>query len=399
MVFASSPTPPPAPKTTPLENLMALPHRSFFFFGIVQCVVFVTLLLAQFNGLVTLAVSTGLYHAYSMTFIIFTQFFVGFLFTTFPRFLSQPGVSKKEFFPIVVLINTGAFLFIPSLFISSMVSLLPMLVIFAGYVKLWLVLTNMYTKSTVTNKDDPKWMLIAFGFGLLSHVLFLATPFAPFLVERIAIDSGFYLYLFLLILVVSQRMIPFFTSTRIQGYVISKSPYFLHLVLGALLLKLILKQCELSTLSADIALFVITTYELIKWKLPFHKAPPILWVLFLSLWWVPLSFGLFAFEGLSGMELERASLHALALGYFTTILIGFGTRIILGHSGRTPEATPYAITVFMLIQITTLVRMFGGMSLSIEGSWYVPLITLSGIIWLVVFGLWTKRYGFILFEK
>jgi uncharacterized protein involved in response to NO len=399
VVFVSSLTPPEPPKTTALQNLVAQPHRLFFFVGVVQGVLFVALLGLHYAGLLSLHVNVGLYHAYAMTFIVFTQFFAGFLLTTFPRYLSRPAAPSKAYLPIAWLINGGGFLFIALSFVSEMALVAPMLVIVAGYVKLCLLLLDFQTKSTVSNKDDTTWMLRAFALGLVGQILFIADAFTP--TYALALGVSFYLYLFFIVLIVSQKMMPFFAANTIIGYTMNKSKHFLLLVFVALILKVVLEALSMNAFVADSALFGIITYELMKWRLPFRKSPAILWVLFLSIWWVPVGFGLFLVQDFSALVghsiyLEKSPLHALALGYFTTVLVGFGTRVILGHSGRTPKADAYAVTLFGLIQAMALIRIIAGI---FPQFGYLHAVLTVAVLWIVIFGLWSKRYIHILFEK
>ncbi|MDD3344590.1 MAG: NnrS family protein [Sulfurospirillaceae bacterium] len=399
VVFVSSLTPPPPPKTTALQNLVAQPHRIFFFAGVVNGVLFVALLGLVYAGLLSLHVSVGLYHAYAMTFIVFTQFFAGFLLTTFPRYLSRPSTAQNTYLPIVWLINGGSLLFMALSFVSEMALIAPMVIILAGYVKLCLLLLDFQTKSTVTNKVDTTWILRAFALGGVGQMLFIANAFVP--TYAFALGMSFYLYLFFVVLIVSQKMMPFFAANTILGYTMNKSKYFLALVFGALLLKVVFEALGINALVANSALFGIVTYELLKWRLPFRKSPAILWVLFLSIWWVPIGFGLFVIQDMSillgaPIFMEKAPLHAFAIGYFTTVLIGFGTRVILGHSGRTPKADRYAVTLFGLIQIMALLRIFAGL---FPQYGYLHAIMTTALLWLVIFGLWANRYIHILFEK
>lgn len=401
VVFVSSLTPPEPPKTTALQNLQAQPHRIFFFAGVVQGLLFVSLIGLNYAGLISLKADVGLYHAFAMTFIVFTQFFAGFLLTTFPRYLSRPSASQKEYMPIVWLINGGGILFVALSFVSKMALIAPMLIILAGYVKLCLCLLDFQTKSTVANKADTTWMLRSFALGALGHVLFILDLFVPSYTYALALGVSFYLYLFLIVLIVSQKMMPFFAANTIMGYTMNKSKYFLHFIVVALILKVVLEALNVNAFVADCALFGIITYELLKWRLPFRKSPPILWVLFLSIWWVPVGFGLFVVQDFSALlgapiYLEKSPLHALALGYFTTVLIGFGTRVILGHSGRTPKADAYAITLFGLIQAMALIRVIAGIFPQIG---YLHAVLTVAVLWIVIFGLWSKRYIHILFEK
>ena len=399
VVFVSSLTPPPPPKTTLLENLQAQPHRIFFFAGIVQGLVYALVLALNYLGVLSLSIGVGHYHAYAFTFNVFTQFFAGFLLTTFPRYLARPTVSKTLYMPIIWFINGGSFLFLALSLFSQTWVILGMAVGLVGYVKLCFLLLELQTKSTVTNKTDTSWMLRAFAMGLVGYGLFIANLFLP--LSTLAIMVSFYLYLLMIVLIVSQKMIPFFTANAIAGYTVSKSRYFLHVILFFLILKIVLEYLNINALAANGGLFLTVTYELIKWRLPFKKAPAILSVLFLSLWWMPISFGLFSLHDISMLlekpiYMEKAALHALALGYFTTILIGFGTRIILGHAGRTPKADGYATLLFGLIQVMTLMRLFAGI---FPEFGYLHAILTVIALWIIIFGMWSKRYIHILFEK
>lgn len=399
MVFVNSLTPPPPPKASPLQNLIALPHRLFFFAGVVQGLLFISLLGLNYSGLISLNLSTSIYHVYTFSFTVFTQFFIGFLLTTFPRYLARPSATKKAYLPIAWLINGGSILLIAVSLVSPKAIILPMLFMFAGYVHFVRILLDFQQKSTVSNKSDTTWMLGAFAFGGIGQLLFMTDVFVP--LYPWALGVTFYLYLFLLIMIVSQKMIPFFAANRIAGYTINKSPYFLKLLATALVLKVLLTGLEFNTFLADSALFGILTYELWRWKLPFKKSPPILWVLFLALWWAPIGFALFVLQGSlawmgSTFYFEKAPIHALALGYFTTVLIGFGTRIILGHSGRTPNADGYATLLFGLIQVMVFMRILAGF---MGGMGYMHFILTSAGLWVLVFALWSKRYIHMLFEK
>jgi len=395
VVFVSSLTPPPPPPTSALHNLLALPHRLFFFAGVVQGLFFISLLGLGYTGLIVLPLSTGIYHVYALAYAVFTQFFIGFLLTTFPRYLSRPNASKESYTPIAGLINAGAILMVPISYITSQAVLIPMLLIFVGYAKFYLILVDFQQKSKVSSKTDTAWMLSAFAFGGFGQLLFMLDLFVP--LYPLALGVTFYMYLFLLIMIVSQKMIPFFTANRIAGYVVTKSRFFIPLLALFLGLKVVLETFHLSSLLANAALFGLIFVELLRWKLPFRKAPPILWVLFLALWWAPIGFGLWVLEAIfPHISFEKVAFHALALGYFTTVFIGFGTRIILGHSGRTPSADGYATALFVLIQLMVLTRLLAGF---LGGVGYVHLIVTSAGLWIVIFGLWSKRYIHMLFEK
>ena len=155
-------------------------------------------------------------------------------------------------------------------------------------------------------------------------------------------------------------------------------------------------------LIADIPLFLIITKELIKWKLPLLKVPAIMWVLYLGLYWIPVAFGISIIESLMAFYdpniiFEKAVIHTLALGYFITLLVGFGTRVILGHSGSTIHANNFAIFIFISVQIIVILRIFTSFSFNF-GFDYVALLNLTASLLIIGLFLWSSKYIVILIK-
>jgi len=116
--------------------------------------------------------------------------------------------------------------------------------------------------------------------------------------------------------------------------------------------------------------------EFKRWQLQPLKSPAILWVLHLSLLWLPLGFFLFgciAFvEFASGLDFYFLGYHFLLIGFLTTVLIGFGTRVILGHSGSIPHADTTSTALFILVQLIVVMRML--YSFAIAFGWGMPFL-------------------------
>ena len=73
------------------------PHQPFFTSGILFLILFMMLFTASYSNILILDTSVLTFHAYTMVFVIFIQFFLGFLFVVFPRFLTQAEINKKEY--------------------------------------------------------------------------------------------------------------------------------------------------------------------------------------------------------------------------------------------------------------------------------------------------------------
>jgi uncharacterized protein involved in response to NO len=377
------------------------PHQPFFASGIVLFIIFLLLIGAQYANIIMLDASLSEIHSYPIIFMIFIQFFLGFLFVVFPKFLTHKEIPEKEYTLRFLLFAIGSITYITSLFIGRPLRQVAILILIAATIASFQTLLNIYIKSTATNKQDTGWILTALFFGIISNILFFISTFEfsfSLALQQFSINAGFFLFLFALIFTIAQRMVPLFTNIKVQSYVINKSKYILQIcfiLLGLKVISLSLSNMVFS-LIVDFSLVSFFTYEILKWKLPLFKTEAILWVLHLSLFWIPLGFLLFFLESLSHLLgltfiFEKAPLHALALGYFLTILVGFGSRVTLGHSGRIIVADKITIALFIFIQGIVLLRIFAGFSLNLDFD-YTFWISLSAFS--LAFGmlLWSFKY-------
>ena len=389
------------------KKFSSQPHQPFFTSGILFLILFMSLFVSVYSNFLVLDNSVLTYHAYTMVFVIFIQFFLGFLFVVFPRFLIQAEIQIQEYmkqFLLYFFASLGIFL---TLIFYSKVTFIFQILMLIAQIMSFKLLYSIHKKSIVKVKEDTKWVLISLFSGLVFHSLFIISslnfPYA-YELSRFAIDGGFYLFLFMVIFVISQRMIPFFTTAKVPNYVANKSVNLLTIIFSLLAFKVILLAFDNAKLNllADIPLFIMITRELIKWKLPFFKSPAIMWVLFLGLYWIPVAFFMSIIEGLMAFYnpsiiFEKAVIHTMALGYFLTVLIGFGTRVILGHSGTTPHASNFAIFIFIVVQFIALLRIFSSFSFNF-GLNYVFFINLTAILLIIGLLVWSSKYITILLK-
>jgi uncharacterized protein involved in response to NO len=389
------------------KKFSSQPHQPFFTSGILFFILFMCLLIASYTNILTLDSSILKYHAYTMIFVIFIQFFLGFLFVVFPRFLIQAEIQAKVYmnqFILYFVSSIGIFL---TLIFYSKITLIFQILMLIAQIMSFKLLYKIHKNSVVKIKEDTKWVLISFFGGLIAHGLFLISslPFLSFfVVSKFAINAGFYIFIFMIIFTISQRMIPFFTTAKDPTYKINKSENILKIVFAFLVLKVALLSFDNVKLNliADIPLLIIITKELIKWKLPLFKVPAIMWVLYIGLYWIPVAFSISIIESLMAFYnpdiiFEKAVIHTLALGYFMTVLVGFGTRVILGHSGTTPHANNFAIFIFVTIQVVAILRIFTSFSLNLILD-YSFFLNLTASLLVVGLLLWSSKYIVILLK-
>jgi uncharacterized protein involved in response to NO len=186
-------------------------------------------------------------------------------------------------------------------------------------------------------------------------------------------------------------MVPFFSDCSIE-----KDETFLKnvalLLVGHIILDLIKPHLSFIT---DFALMYIIANELWAWELPFPNKNPMLWILHISLLWIPVAFLFSGFSSIisifSSANFMFLDIHVLMLGFVFTILIGFGTRVTLGHSGNRLEADRWTTILFYATQVVVIARIIVSIIFAFEWNflfWFDLTIT----IWLVLLGIWATRF-------
>ena len=115
---------------------------------------------------------------------------------------------------------------------------------------------------------------------------------------------------------------------------------------------------------------------------------PILWVLYTGYLWLIAGFALFGLAALDAFP-RNLALHALTLGAIGVFTLGMMARVALGHTGRPMVAPMPMALAFGLLNLAALVRVF---AVYLVPGWYVGWILLSGLLWVLVFGVFAATY-------
>jgi len=191
-------------------------------------------------------------------------------------------------------------------------------------------------------------------------------------------------------------MVPFFSHTTESTH-----PQFVGIVFASLIFKSFSNILDFPIIEAGISLLlgIYILVEVLRWKLSFSQAPNILKILHIALYWMPAALILGALFQLSEILMDTGFMfvdkHLLGLGFLTTIIIGFGTRVTLGHSGQPPHADSLTLKIFYLTQIVVAARLLYSLvfGLDIPMLW---LFDLSLSLWLVLFIFWGWKFGPVL---
>ena len=367
------------------------PHQPFFVLAFINAILSMILFMLAFKGTISLTLAPSSFHAYALIFLLFTPAFLAFIFTTYPRFSSTAPIEKMLYLKIFGLFTMGSFLFLLDAVSSELFYTIGMLTTLGGHLWAVKILENINSNSEIDDKHDINWILIAMIVGLISHLLFITAHIFETKLESFSIQVAIYLYLFLLAFSIAQRMVPFFSHSMVE-----KNQYLLKSVAILLVLHVLFETFYThSSFLIDLLLALIIGKELLLWKLPFPNPNPILWILHLSLYWIPIAFIFGAMSNIisliDGTFFLVLDIHILVLGFIFTILIGFGTRVTLGHSGNMMVADRWVIILFNMTQVVVILRLLTSMAAA-WGWNFMILFDISVTVWLLLFIIWAIRF-------
>ncbi|MCU7843832.1 MAG: NnrS family protein [Candidatus Thiodiazotropha sp. (ex Monitilora ramsayi)] len=195
----------------------------------------------------------------------------------------------------------------------------------------------------------------------------------------------------LLVILVSGRVIPFFTEKAVRGSQPRFSTQRERIVFVAIGLWILVELfLPLPWLLGVGALFVAATqaWRLYDWHHPGVWRIPILWVLFTGMIWLIVGFLL---KSLSAFALfpDNLATHALTAGAIGVLTFGMMARVSLGHTGREINPPRLIGFSFLILNLAVLFRVFG--PLLPIGS-YSHWVMLSGTGWALSYLLFVIYY-------
>jgi len=390
----------------PATLLAAAPHRPLFLAGTVAVLltmIWWTLELAalRFGWMrwpqPTIPPVWG--HAMLIQYGLFPLFMFGFLMTTFPRWMDGPPVPPRRYLPVAGGVLGGYVLGTLGLLGLPLLLKLGLVVMLGGYLAGVGTLAGVLAKAADRNRHG--WScLAAFGVGTLGLVLFLVWLLIPGVspdVGWLAVKLGTFGFLLPVYFTVCHRMLPFFSKNMVAGYAMWRPAWSLPVVWALLLAHVLLDWAGLPQWLwlCDLPLAAVFAAHWLMWKPWRCLRPGLLGVLHIAFTWLPVAFVLFCVQDLAlaiggRAVLGLAPLHALAIGFFGSMLVAMVTRVTHGHSGRPLQMHPVPWLCFVLLQGVAFVRIRA----ELGGDRYLWLV-IAGAGWLLAFLPWVLRSAWI----
>lgn len=388
---------------TILDHLSAAPHRGLFLAGTLQGVLTVLWWLFDLSGRYGIAGSITVWgiaptwaHAFLMVYGFFPFFIFGFLFTTYPNWMNGDKVKPREYVTTGGLMAAGVILFYVGLLTHKVIIIAGVELMLIGWGVAVYVLFRILLTTPVQDKRHARVISAALLMGWLggmAYLLWLVTD------SRVILDfarhAGIWFFLLPIVLTVSHRMIPFFSSRVLKNYEMVRPFWMLWLMLGCIVAHGVLQWLEFPAYlwMVDFPLAICALYLSYRWQLQRSFQVSLLAVLHISFAWFGVAMLLYAVQSLiyfaSGNWLfGLAPLHALGIGFFSGMILAMASRVTLGHSGRPLELDRLTWLLFLGFQATAVIRILSDVVPMIGPMLYV----VAALVWLVCFGLWAGKF-------
>jgi uncharacterized protein involved in response to NO len=389
-----------------MSKLWASPHRIGFFTGSVVLLAslawWALLMLQRFNGDFSPSQFPSAWlHADLMIFGFLPLFMMGFINTAGPKWLGVEPPRRAQWIGSTASYALGSFCCVLASAAPELQSWGDALhfVGWAWMVGIWATLVR---QSRSPDRRHAWTVLLAFSLGLPAMLAqcFASSRWVPALSGvsmQLAVIIGIWGFLVPVFLTVCHRMIPFFSSVVLQPYVAWRPFWLLYswialsLLHGALAI-LAWYGPQISTAPVDIVFGGLLLWTSYQWKLARSFRVPLLAMLHASFLWAGVSMIMFALQAaLAWFGVYRgglAPLHALTIGFLTTMLMAFATRVSLGHSGRALVIGRLTWVLYWVVHAVAITRIAADCIPAQAAFW----VSVAAVLGLISFALWASRF-------
>lgn len=363
-----------------MKRLATAPHRLYFFLGALAVFILFFWWWLQVQHPDNMAVPL---HALLMPLGVFPLFILGFTFTAGPRWLSVE--TRDDYF----LLHGGTYFggLLLAMFASG-IGWYPLRS--SGFMLMlsaWCAVTwrwgSLILLSKALDKKHAWAILLAMCGGALALAATLCWSAGIDVAWSVARQLAFFAFLLPVFLTVCHRMLPFFSSNVLKPYTVWRPVWLLAFWLTACLLLALTGVAGWHLVEALIAAALSLSFAVTSWRWGLLRsfANRLLAMLHLSFAWLTIVFALQA-AGALGVNTGSAAVHALGLGFMTTMMVGFVSRVSFGHSGRPLQASNTLWGLYLGLHLAALLRILASLLVL---PW---LISVSATAWLILLAGW-----------
>ncbi|AXS83140.1 NnrS family protein [Marinobacter sp. Arc7-DN-1] len=370
-----------------VSQLFSYPFRIFFLSMTVLALLAIPLWIMQVNGVISLPLALpGLFwHQHEMLFGFLSAGIAGFLLTAVCVWTQTERTYGTRLVLLWGVWLAGRLLLafgagLPDWLVHTVnLAFLPLVMLDAGW-RIW-------------RARQKRQLLILLVLGLLwlMQIGFVTQLDMTF-------SYGALIMAMALISIIGGRITPAFTTgwlrqRGLDSAAVKTVPALDMTTLFSLILLMVSLVTGWQTVTGVLAI-VAGTLMLVRlagWKGWLVRKEPLLWILHLSILWVPVALFLLAGTLLAGWP-SNAWSHAAGTGAVACLIFGVIARVSLGHTGRPLVLPTGMVTAFIAIHLAALIRVLTAFEVI---SWH-PGISASALLWLFAFGMFLFRYTRVL---
>lgn len=370
-----------------IRHLFSYPFRVFFLSLTILAMLAIPIWVLQVSGVIRLplAIPALFWHQHEMLFGFLSAAIAGFLLTAvcvWTQTERTHGLRLALLWSVWLagrlLLAFGAGL--PDWLVHGVnFAFLPLVMLDAGW-RIW-----------HARQKRQLMILVVLGLLLLMQIGFVVR-FDP------AFSYGALIIAMALISIIGGRITPAFSTgwLRQKGMDASQIRIVPALDMATLITMVLLMASLVSgwqTVTAVLAATaaVLMLLRLAGWKGWLFRKEPLLWVLHLSILWVPVALVLLVGSIVAGWP-NSAWTHAAGTGAVGCMILGVIARVSLGHTGRPLVLPRGMVTAFVMVHLAALVRVVTAFDVI---PWHAGM-GISSLLWIVAFGIFLGRYARIL---
>jgi uncharacterized protein involved in response to NO len=394
----------PAERRSPWAVWTCAPHRVYFLPGALQLLAGMLLMGWEVGGrnlgfwpAPAWTVPPAWAHSWLMLFGLFPWFIFGFGLTAIPNWTGVRA-RRAEWLAGALPMIAGLVLFYAGLAVSRELVVAGGLLHLAGWLAGTIALTRIAFTAESRDTQAVSIVVLLYAGAIASGVFLLAVALVHADCIAVARNAGLWLFLLPVFLVVSHRMIPFFSSRVLSGYVLYRPSWSLPLLGAACVAHFILESASLEgwTWLADAPMAAWVGWLAWKWGLTQSFRARLLAMLHVSITVLAVALALFAAASLATLAghpglFGRGPLHLLTVGYLTAMSLGMVSRVSLGHSGRALEADSLTWYGFLAVVAVGAARGLADFA-PLGGAPRSALLGLAAAAWIAVVAGWAARF-------
>ncbi|MDN3519748.1 NnrS family protein [Aquisalimonas lutea] len=131
----------------------------------------------------------------------------------------------------------------------------------------------------------------------------------------------------------------------------------------------------------------LSLIRIVLWQGWRVRSEPLLWILHVSLLWIPAGLWLLAGSA-AGWWSATVWVHAVGVGGMGGLILGVISRVALGHTGRALQLPRGMVAAFAAVHLAAVIRVAAGFGLV---PWQAGLGAASAL-WIAAYGLFLVRY-------